>query len=365
MTGNRMRTLIQTFGLLLVLAALSPAASLPALLPPQVRPDTLSGIVFNEATGAPIHQATVTLTFMDGGNPYASVQTDDSGRFVLPVSAGHFWLSASKPGLAGSPPREVHWDQDSESVAGILLHLRTLGLEGLTVSARGQAEARGANVFGKILDRESGNPVFGAEVGLAVSGTKTFTDRHGMFILRDVPPGEEQLRISHLAYGSQKRNLRFEPGTAYEVDGMISRVPIEVEGITVRATSRDRFRLMDGLKWRMERGISDNYILAEELEARGYPPLADAFQGRAGVRVQGSGLWRRVLFPRCGEPLVFLDGVKVHKPGSGTPMYVLSEVTSMDVEAIEIYKGPAQTPPEFSGSDGACGAIVIWTKRGR
>jgi hypothetical protein len=337
----------------------------PLIAGSQVRPDSLSGIVFNEVTGSPISAALVTLTHMEEGITLSSFQTDESGRFSITVSEGRFWLSAEKPGFASSPPREVHWDQDSESVAGILLHLEPLDQESLSIAVLGRASGRGANVFGRVADLESADPVFGAEVELVVSGVKTLTNRHGMFILRDVPPGDELLRIRHLAYGDQSRNLQLDPGTSYEVNGLISFEPIEIEGITVTATSRDHFRLMDGLQWRMERGISDNYILAQELEARGYPPLADAFRGRAGIRVHGSGLWRRVVFSRCGEPLVFLDGVKVHQPGSGTPMFVLSEVVSMDVEAIEIYKGPATTPPEFSGSDGLCGAIVIWTKRGR
>ena len=78
--------------------------------------------------------AVVTLIGFEGGEEIHATTTDEAGHFSLPISPGHFWLSAGKSGLAGSPPREVHWDQDSESVAGILLHLRTLDQEGLTVS---------------------------------------------------------------------------------------------------------------------------------------------------------------------------------------------------------------------------------------
>jgi hypothetical protein len=45
-------------------------------------------------------------------------------------------------------------------------------------------------------------------------------------------------------------------------------------------------------------------------------------------------------------------------------MFVLSEVVSMDVEAIEVYKGPASIPAQFIDSDTQCGVILIWTKRG-
>jgi hypothetical protein len=35
------------------------------------------------------------------------------------------------------------------------------------------------------------------------------------------------------------------------------------------------------------------------------------------------------------------------------------------IQGVEIYRGAAEVPGEFSGTDASCGVIVIWTKRGR
>ena len=35
------------------------------------------------------------------------------------------------------------------------------------------------------------------------------------------------------------------------------------------------------------------------------------------------------------------------------------------VEIIEVYRGPSELPAIFGGSTGQCGAIAMWTKRGR
>jgi outer membrane receptor for ferrienterochelin and colicin len=121
---------------------------------------------------------------------------------------------------------------------------------------------------------------------------------------------------------------------------------------------------MDGLKWRMDRGLGGEFILEDELESRGYPPVADALRTLPGVRVRGSGLFRQTVSLRNCTPAVYLDGFIAYKPESGSPMYVLSEVAPMDVEAIEVYKGAATLPPEFAGFGANC-AVVIWTKRGR
>ena len=34
-----------------------------------------------------------------------------------------------------------------------------------------------------------------------------------------------------------------------------------------------------------------------------------------------------------------------------------------DVAGVEIYRGPAETPTQFSGPNATCGTIVIWTGR--
>ena len=324
--------------------------SIQVSLSAQTPPDTLSGIVFDEVTGSPVTNASVDLIYFDGGSRFAGTHSDEGGRFVLSVTAGHYWLVASHPGFATSPPREVVWDGDSERVHGILLRLRTLDQEVLAVRARGDAEADGARVIGQLLDQATGAAVSEAEVDLVASGLRTLSDRNGMFVFPEAPPGEEVLRIRHVAYGEQTKELLLEPGKAYRIDGRLSLVPIEIEGIEVRATTRDWFRRMDGLRWRMELGWSSDYILADDLERRGYPPLADALREVPGIRVRGTGLRRRITIRRCsaaanaGEPVIYLDGIKVHRPGTGTPMYVLWEVASMDLEAIEVYKRACVDP---------------------
>jgi hypothetical protein len=70
-------------------------------------------------------------------------------------------------------------------------------------------------------------------------------------------------------------------------------------------------------------------------------------------------------------PPVFLDGMLV---SSNTPMTGLTERTGpvrydidslhwQDIEAIEIYAGPAQVPPQYGGAHSACGVILFWTRK--
>ena len=47
-------------------------------------------------------------------------------------------------------------------------------------------------------------------------------------------------------------------------------------------------------------------------------------------------------------------------PGAASDVSILAKPS--EVAGIEVYKG-ADAPPEFQ--KGGCGALVIWTKRGR
>jgi hypothetical protein len=66
---------------------------------------------------------------------------------------------------------------------------------------------------------------------------------------------------------------------------------------------------------------------------------------------------------------VWLDGVKIFEPTSGSggsPRVDPPDITHYlirDLEAIEVYEGPASLPPELSGTGGNCGAVVMWSRR--
>ncbi len=140
-----------------------------------------------------------------------------------------------------------------------------------------------------------------------------------------------------------------------------------------------------------------DFVMKEELERRG-GSLATALQGRAGLRVvTGAGGFReRYIVLRNGRdlpgggatigvndargqggapttaetfcyPAVYVDGSRWSRPksgGVGHDPVDFNVFYTMDLEAVEIYKGAGSVPGEFGGGDAACGAIVVWTRRG-
>ncbi len=62
---------------------------------------------------------------------------------------------------------------------------------------------------------------------------------------------------------------------------------------------------------------------------------------------------------------VYLDGIRIYAPGHLTGDkrgFSIDQFMVADVQAIEIYKGAASTPPRFNGTRSGCGTIVLWTR---
>jgi hypothetical protein len=78
-----------------------------------------------------------------------------------------------------------------------------------------------------------------------------------------------------------------------------------------------------------------------------------------GVRMLPSGQVVTLRHHRPCRLTVAIDGFPVLRD----PSSPWSEVVHVnDIEAIEVYPGPAGVPPWLFGPRSPCGAVVIWTK---
>lgn len=63
-------------------------------------------------------------------------------------------------------------------------------------------------------------------------------------------------------------------------------------------------------------------------------------------------------------PAVYVDRMYVGGGMNEEPAGIDGLVIPTEVEAVEVYEGPASLPAEFGGSRAGCGVVVIWTRRG-
>lgn len=202
-------------------------------------------------------------------------------------------------------------------------------------------------------------------VSVGGTGLRSLADAAGRVRIGEIPPGKHRVEVGALGYAPVKLDIAFAAGATVEGEVALMPAPIALEGIEATA-ARGRLYLRGlGFYERQKRGLGA-FIDRERLEKRQPFFLSDALRGIRGVRIirtpdgrhvaiasRGSG---SILNANCAMP-IYLDGGRA-------PFDDLDTFPVRNIEAIEVYRGPAETPPRFSGAGSVCGAIVIWTRIG-
>lgn len=370
--GFLFRALLRFLPLLLLLTSRVPGMGAVPLTAQQI-----GGVVFDEATGAPVQGASVNA--LDARlQAVGRVVTDATGRFGLALpDTGYYVVSASRSGYAASAPEQV-WLGPGEEVTVMLALRRSVTradsaatAEVQEVTARRAAEgARTGYLYGQVLDNDGGQPIVNADVQVDGEAGGTITNGDGRFAIRAVPPGRVRLRFQHLSYAPRQTTVEVQPGMAYEVRVRLDPDPLELAGIEVTTRSRFVARRLEPVYQRMGMGTAANFLTKRDFQTRGIPPIGQMLRGLPAVRVRNSGHWWTVHMGRAGrfgdkgcKPTVYLDGMRVALPDDNAALSEFLSMSTFDVEVIEVYKGPASLPPEFNDPGTMC-AIGIWTRRG-
>ena len=243
-----------------------------------------------------------------------------------------------------------------------------------------RADERAANLLGYVRDMEAGRPITGASIRLESMNTVRITNELGFFAFTDVPVGVHFIVVESIGREQRRIQVTLNEDKSYETEVLLSTEPVVLEGLTVQVIPRRTFNELRDLDIRLSRGFG-RFVLRKELEQRG-GNLITLIQGMPGVRVQGSGgtmANRTVVLRRAAHltspgagvisvescyPAIFVDGRRFSRRASlGDQPIDLTEFLASDMDAVEVYSG-ASVPASFGGGDAACGAILVWTRRG-
>lgn len=327
---------------------------------------TLHGILFgairDEATGEPLPGAAAHIDWRvtglaGAGSANDVVRADGSGAYLLcTVPAG--------------TDVEIHASLSSVSGDGETVEVRAGMMRKMDLFIPLSDPSQPGNLLGRVIDFRSGQPLAGASVSLRSSQRSVVTNARGVFILRSVPSGPDSLLVENLGYATQKMSVQVVGGRAQELEVRLDKDPVELAPILVSVQPRRWFSDRAGLEERIDLG--NGLILTEDdLIERAPTVLGDALRGLPGVQVTKSGgglsgTWTvqlrgaANLSGQACQPMVWVDGVRWGADGSA-----FRELGGHELHAVEIYRGPAEVPGEFSGGDARCGVIVVWTRRGR
>jgi len=154
------------------------------------------------------------------------------------------------------------------------------------------------------------------------------------------------------------------PTAAYRIPGLV--VEASAEPVHIAFGFNERKRLGFG-----------HQIDRAEIEDRDVPYPRDLLHTVPGIilkstrSVDGGFTWmiesaRAANTGDC-RVQVYANGVRMSS-SSATDSGILDDllrVPAGDIEAVEVYRGPAETPEIYGGSTARCGVVAIWHRRGR
>jgi hypothetical protein len=205
------------------------------------------------------------------------------------------------------------------------------------------------------------------------------TDASGVALLSSIPSGRWLVVVSGLGYGSARSFIDFDGTTEVEGEVALAEGPIALDEIVVSA-ERGLARLRDmGFYQRRTVGIGE-FIDREMIDEKNPQRPSDLFRTMAGVALVQMEPGRYAIASRRGFTGFGLSGVGGDLGGAVSrrqgaclmDLYVdgvryerrqIDDFNSDWIEAIEVYNGLSEIPPQYNRTGSFCGVVLVWTRR--
>ncbi len=225
--------------------------------------------------------------------------------------------------------------------AGLIL------LAWLTPAASVAAQA----VRGRVVDRDSGAPVAGAELEVAGTAVRVQADSAGRWSLRLPESGDYRLRVRRIGYAPASIPL---PAGSADTALLVRLSPLALPlGELVVTAARREQRLADVT-------VTTEIVDREQLEATGASDLSAALLEQTGIQLDGghpSGAGAMLQGLSNERVLVLVDGQPLYGRISGT--LDLARIPVAIVERVEVVKGPQAS---LYGSEAMGGVVNVVTR---
>ena len=252
--------------------------------------------------------------------------------------------------------------------AAMLVYACAAGAPMLTAPAALQAQ----RVEGEVRDADD-RPITRAEIALLDAErhavATTVSDDRGAFELAADTAGSYYLRVRRIGYRTVGGGpYRLTRGSSLET--LVVMHPSAVPAGTVQVAVNARVARLEAVGYYHRKAAGFGHFLERDDILEAVPmDLTDALRRLPGVRVfdappgqLGPGLLLSGGRGFC-RPTVYLDGSMVAQGGGGRKNPVRPDlwVIPEDVEAVELYTGPASVPGQFQAL-ASCGVMLIWTR---
>lgn len=217
-----------------------------------------------------------------------------------------------------------------------------------------------AVLIGHVVD-STGAGLAGAEITLVKSDKfRIISGDSGVFRIAGLPAGTDVFNVRRIGYESASFTAVLKPGRTHRATLTLtaSAQPLPAVAVADTATQTHWLDEFD----RRRSGNRGTFITREQIVHSGARSGTDILRTVPGVRIvpMRRGMGNQVVMNRGSGARTCIPSMFVHGlPYSGT----LDDFNADDIEALEVYVGVSEIPPEFDKiGRGVCGAIVIWTR---
>jgi hypothetical protein len=211
------------------------------------------------------------------------------------------------------------------------------------------------------------------EVTIAQTDIRMITNDSGEFIFNTPPTGRARMLVKRLGFKPQEKGFKLNDGESKQVDFELEGIPELLDSVVVMERGGNGKMAEFWARRAMGNGA---FITRAEIQKRNPYRMSDMLRMLSGVRVSTNGSdQERPIISMGRTPIgtrtyknvqslsgdckvsYYLDGNWV-SPGTFHP----DDLTPGMIEAMEVYRGPAEIPAKFRQRETACGMIVIWTR---
>lgn len=218
------------------------------------------------------------------------------------------------------------------------------------------AQTGTVTVIGFVTDTAA-MPIPAAEVVVAGTAIAARTDHRGAFHFDALRPGAFTLTVRRLGFRSRSDQFRTSAGDTLQLLLDLVAVPAALAEVTVTGKREPRrSRWLDEFESRRESGFGA-FVTRADIEKRQPIRTSDLFRTISGVTVVSGQVGSELRMARSSgcAPDIYIDGLEARG-------YRIDDIPPVDIAAIEVFRGPAETPVRFRRFMAGCGVVSIWTR---
>ena len=198
--------------------------------------------------------------------------------------------------------------------------------------------AQTGSIGGIVKDKTTNESLLGANVIIEGTSLGAATDPEGRFIIRQVPAGQQTIRISYIGYSPIIQNITVIENRTVEEEFFLDANALEGEIVTITAQAEGQ---LSAINQQLTSNTIANIVSKARIEEMPDVNAAESIGRLPGVSIERSGGEANKVSIRGLEPkynIITVNGVRVPSTGSDDRSVDLSLISSNMLDGITMKK---------------------------